>query len=84
MSGKGDGYRPVDREKFSSNWDRIFSKTEDCKFNMSPAEVASKMWLLKQLEEKSEAVKHQSEQIEKAPDRCPNTIDIEEQLNAEK
>jgi hypothetical protein len=29
MSGKGDGYRPVDREKFSSNWDRIFSKTED-------------------------------------------------------
>lgn len=61
MSGKGDGYRPVDREKFSTNWDRIFSKTED-----------------------REAVKHQTEQTKKTPDRCPNTIDIEEQLNAEK
>jgi hypothetical protein len=58
MSGKGDGYRPVDREKFSSNWDRIFSKTED-------RETSSR-------------------KTEKAPDRCPNTIDIEEQLNAEK
>lgn len=29
MSGKGDGYRPVDREKFSTNWDRIFANKED-------------------------------------------------------
>ncbi len=26
MSGKGDRYRPVDRKKFESNYDRIFNK----------------------------------------------------------
>jgi hypothetical protein len=26
VSGKGDRYRPVDREKFDRNWDRIFNK----------------------------------------------------------
>lgn len=28
MSGKGDGYRPVDKAKFDSNWDRIFANTK--------------------------------------------------------
>lgn len=63
MSGKGDGYRPVDREKFSTNWDRIFANKED--------------------RESDSSVKHSNIETEKAPDRCPNTIDIEEQLNAE-
>ena len=53
MSGKGDGYRPVDLEKFASNWDRIFANKVDSKT---------------------------VDQEPKAPDRCPNTIDIEEQL----
>lgn len=26
MSGKGDTYRPVDQEKYGSNYDRIFQK----------------------------------------------------------
>jgi len=33
--GKGDKYRPVDQEKFKSNWDRIFNNDvqEDTKEN---------------------------------------------------
>ena len=26
MSGKGDGYRPVDKAKFEANYDRIFGQ----------------------------------------------------------
>jgi hypothetical protein len=26
MSGKGDTYRPVDKDKFEQNFDRIFGK----------------------------------------------------------
>lgn len=26
MSGKGDGYRPVDKQKFDDNFDRIFGQ----------------------------------------------------------
>ena len=58
MSGKGDAYRPVDREKYASNWDRIF------------------------------AIKKDRETLdrgtEKAVDRCPNTIDIEEQIEQDR
>lgn len=64
MAGKGDGFRPVDRKKFDSNWDRIFSKKED-------REAV--------LEDKN-CVKHS----ENAPDRCPNTIDIEEQIGSDR
>lgn len=28
MAGKGDKYRPVDKEKFSEGYDRIFGKKE--------------------------------------------------------
>lgn len=28
MAGKGDDYRPVDKKKFSENYDRIFKKKE--------------------------------------------------------
>jgi len=61
MSGKGDAYRPVDREKYESNWDRIFANKQD----RTP-------------------VKHSEKQTEKAPDRCPNTIDIEEQIEQDR
>ena len=61
MSGKGDAYRPVDREKYASNWDRIFAIKED-----------------------REAVKHLDRATEKAVDRCPNTIDIEEQIEQDR
>lgn len=58
MSGKGDAYRPVDREKYASNWDRIF------------------------------AIKEDRETLDrgtgKAVDRCPNTIDIEEQIEQDR
>lgn len=60
MAGKGDGFRPVDRKKFDSNWDRIFNKKED--------------------RETDSSVKHS----ENAPDRCPNTIDIEEQISSDR
>lgn len=26
--GKGDNYRPVDKQKFEDNWDKIFGKKE--------------------------------------------------------
>jgi len=61
MSGKGDAYRPVDREKYASNWDRIFAIKED-----------------------RDCVKHLQNQTEKAVDRCPNTIDIEEQIEQDR
>ena len=61
MSGKGDAYRPVDREKYASNWDRIFAIKED-----------------------RESVKHLHRGAEKAMDRCPNTIDIEEQIKQDR
>jgi len=28
MAGKGDDYRPVDKKKFSENYDRIFKKRD--------------------------------------------------------
>lgn len=58
MSGKGDGYRPVDREKFNANWVRIFANKQDRETS--------------------------SQKTEKASERCQNTIDIEEQIDAEK
>lgn len=61
MSGKGDAYRPVDREKYASNWDRIFAIKED-----------------------RDSVKHLPNQTGKAVDRCPNTIDIEEQIEQDR
>ena len=61
MSGKGDAYRPVDREKYASNWDRIFAIKED-----------------------RESVKHLHHGTGKAVDRCPNTIDIEEQIEQDR
>ena len=61
MSGKGDAYRPVDREKYASNWDRIFAIKED-----------------------RDRVKHPHRETEKAVDRCPNTIDIEEQIEQDR
>ena len=61
MSGKGDAYRPVDREKYESNWDRIFANKQGRK-----------------------AVKHLSVDGVKASQRCPNTIDIEEQIEQDR
>ena len=58
MSGKGDAYRPVDREKYESNWDRIFA-----------------------IKERRETLDRGTE---KAVDRCPNTIDIEEQIGQDR
>lgn len=57
MAGKGDGFRPVDRDKFNTNWDRIFANKQD-----------------------RQTVKHSQD----ATDRCPNTIDIEEQIEADR
>ena len=61
MSGKGDAYRPVDREKFNTNWDRIFAIKED-----------------------REAVKHSRIYDAMASQRCPDTIDIEEQIEQDR
>lgn len=61
MSGKGDGYRPVDRDKFNANWDRIFAIKEDRK-----------------------PVKHSKDDDAMASQRCPNTIDIEEQIEQDR
>ena len=58
MSGKGDAYRPVDRKKYASNWDRIFAISK-------PRETLDRG-------------------TEKAVDRCPNTIDIEEQIEQDR
>ena len=61
MSGKGDAYRPVDREKYGSNWDRIFANKQDRK-----------------------PVKHPHIYDAMASQRCPNTIDIEEQIEQDR
>jgi hypothetical protein len=61
MSGKGDAYRPVDREKYESNWDRIFANKQDRK-----------------------PVKHSHIYDAMASQRCPNTIDIEEQIEQDR
>lgn len=57
MSGKGDAYRPVDRDKYARNWENIFVKKAD-----------------------RQPVIEQS----KTPDRCPDTIDIEEQIESDR
>lgn len=54
MSGKGDAYRPVDREKYASNWDRIFAIKKDRETSIDG--------------------------VAEAVGRCPNTIDIEEEI----
>jgi len=64
MSGKGDGYRPVDREKFSTNWVRIFANKQD--------------------RETDSAVKHFNDEDVTTPKRCPDTIDIEEQIEQDR
>ena len=61
MSGKGDAYRPVDREKYESNWDRIFANKQGRK-----------------------AVKHYRIYDAMASQRCPNTTDIEEQIEQDR
>jgi hypothetical protein len=73
MSGKGDAYRPVDREKYASNWDRIFAIKEDRDRVLHPQSLRKK-----------DCVKHLQDQTEKAVDRCPNTIDIEEQIEQDR
>jgi hypothetical protein len=84
MSGKGDAYRPVDREKYASNWDRIFAIKEDLVTEMSPHDVSVKLWLLKQHEAQSKSRETLDRGTEKAVDRCPNTIDIEEQIEQDR
>ena len=73
MSGKGDAYRPVDREKFNTNWDRIFAIKED-----REAVLASQF-----LRQKN-CVKHYRIYDAMASQRCPNTIDIEEQIEQDR
>ncbi len=73
MSGKGDAYRPVDREKYESNWDRIFANKQD-----------RKPVLLSQSLRQKDCVKHLSGDGVKASQRCPNTIDIEEQIEQDR
>ena len=70
MSGKGDAYRPVDREKYASNWDRIFAIKEDRASSSVPSEEGLRETL--------------DRGTEKAVDRCPNTIDIEEQIEQDR
>lgn len=96
MSGKGDTYRPVDREKFNTNWDRIFAAKEDRAIEMSPHDVSVKLWLLKQYEDQSKARASTSvpstEGLRETfsrkdvttSQRCPNTIDIEEQIEQDR
>ena len=69
MAGKGDGYRPVDREKFSSNWDAIFGKKEDCETVLQSQSLRQK-----------DCVKHSDRKTE----RCDQTVDIEELIDASK
>jgi len=73
MSGKGDAYRPVDREKYGSNWDRIFSNKQD-----------RKPVLPSQSHRQKDCVKHFRNQDATASQRCPNTIDIEEQIEQDR
>ena len=73
MSGKGDAYRPVDREKYESNWDRIFANKQ-----------GRKAVLLSQSLQQKDCVKHLSVDGVKASQRCPDTIDIEEQIEQDR
>ena len=73
MSGKGDAYRPVDREKYESNWDRIFANKKD-----------RKPVLQSQSPRQKDCVKHFRNQDAMASQRCPNTIDIEEQIEQDR
>jgi len=73
MSGKGDAYRPVDREKYGSNWDRIFANKQD-----------RKPVLLSQSLRQKDCVKHSRIYDAMASQRCPNTIDIEEQIEQDR
>ena len=73
MSGKGDAYRPVDREKYGSNWDRIFANKQD-----------RKPVLLSQSLRQKDCVKHFRNQNSTTSQRCPNTIDIEEQIEQDR
>lgn len=72
MSGKGDGYRPVDREKFSANWDRIFANKQDRETDSAVLHPQSLR--------KEDCVKHLYGQTE----RCDKTVDIEELIEASK
>jgi len=96
MSGKGDAYRPTDREKFNTNWDRIFANKQDRVIEMSPAEITAKLWLLKQYEAQSKDRASTSAPSTEglretfsgkdvtASQRCPDTIDIEEQIEQDR
>jgi len=44
MTGKGDRYRPVDKDKFDENYERIFGKEESkCQTNTSAQEQSEQM-----------------------------------------
>jgi hypothetical protein len=62
MSGKGDKQRPlsVDQETFSNNWDRAFSKHENCEYSglPTPATVES---IQREIAELSNKLKTQTE-----------------------
>ena len=76
MSGKGDGYRPVDRDKFSKNWVRIFANKQD-------RETDSAVLQPQSLRQK-DCVKHSKDEDVTTPKRCPDTIDIEEQIEQDR
>lgn len=67
MAGKGSRYRPVDRDTFNANWDRIFAK--DAQPDLRAARSVSSQ------EELRETFVGQSV---KTADRCPKTVDIED------
>jgi len=73
MSGKGGAYRPVDREKFNTNWDRIFANKQDREAVLPPQSLRQK-----------DCVKHSRIYDAMASQRCPDTIDIEEQIEQDR
>jgi len=84
MSGKGDAYRPVDREKYESNWDRIFAIKEDREVDMSEEKTVVTMMVLTPKGQESKLRETIERWTEKASQRCPDTIDIEEQIEQDR
>jgi len=84
MSGKGDAYRPVDRETYESNWDRIFSNKQDREVDMSEEKTVVTMMVLTPKGQESKLRETIERWNEKASQRCPNTIDIEEQIEQDR
>ena len=44
MAGKGSRQRPVDRDRFASNWDRIFGKKEEGKMRATEMRNDLRRW----------------------------------------